>query len=98
MSRLTAQIVDAKGVMSLGSRSNSLLAAYLQIILVYPKMQTGLFGHLPGRTEKDNLQLNHQCYWLPWSQTIKEPILSSVMRGISWNKRLSFLLGVVYLM
>lgn len=45
-------------VMSLGSRSNSLLAAYLQIILVYPKMQTGLFDTFP-EGQKDNLQLNH---------------------------------------
>lgn len=52
MSRLTAQIVDAKGVMSLGSRSNSLLAAYLQIILVYPKMQTGLFDTFPEGQKK----------------------------------------------
>lgn len=52
MSRLTVQRVDAKGVMSLDLRSNSLLAAYLQIILVYPKMQTGLFDTFPEGQEK----------------------------------------------
>lgn len=67
-----------------GPKVKEFFSCFLQIILAYPKMPTGLFN-ISLERQKRISTAKSPIHWPPWRQVLKEPVLSNVTVGISWD-------------